>query len=205
MFGALLQPVEIDIVRANSWYVAPRNGHISTYSYQTLALLAEKLRLMFYRGVNIHAFSTFKAGNGVVIASRVAVPLECIRLCAPTETPAVGWHVIEGSGPRRFRWSTVDTLSWQITVSARFPRMLQITILFACEPRQNFAAECTLFIDGQPVKTAIRSKSIFTEIGPVESTDMEVTLRTPALADAKKNSDGRGASIAVMLDARDSR
>lgn len=39
LFSTLLQPPSIDEIRLNWWYAAPRNGHISLFSKQSLAAL----------------------------------------------------------------------------------------------------------------------------------------------------------------------
>jgi 2-polyprenyl-6-hydroxyphenyl methylase/3-demethylubiquinone-9 3-methyltransferase len=41
VFSTLVQPADIDRQGLNWWYAAPRNGHVSLYSAQTLATLAK--------------------------------------------------------------------------------------------------------------------------------------------------------------------
>ncbi len=48
IFGQTLQPDDIMQLRANWWYLAPRNGHVTTYSHRTLSLFAKE------RGLNFH-------------------------------------------------------------------------------------------------------------------------------------------------------
>lgn len=47
MFSTLLQPPEIESIRLSWWYAAPRNGHVSLYSRESLARLVEPLGLAF--------------------------------------------------------------------------------------------------------------------------------------------------------------
>jgi len=48
--GQTLQPHDINLLRANWWYCAPRNGHCSTYTGRTLAKLCGQLGLLFHCG-----------------------------------------------------------------------------------------------------------------------------------------------------------
>jgi len=45
LFSTALVPWDIDRLRAQWWYVAPRNGHVSLMSQKSLELLAAEHRL----------------------------------------------------------------------------------------------------------------------------------------------------------------
>ena len=47
ILGETLQPPDIGMIRGNWWYVAPRNGHMSTFAGRTLAMMAERSGLIF--------------------------------------------------------------------------------------------------------------------------------------------------------------
>jgi SAM-dependent methyltransferase len=47
LFSTLLQPPNIEQLRLNWWYAAPRNGHISLFSKQSLAALCRDSGLVF--------------------------------------------------------------------------------------------------------------------------------------------------------------
>ena len=47
VFSTLVQPADIDRQGLNWWYAAPRNGHVSLYSSQTLATLAKAFDCRF--------------------------------------------------------------------------------------------------------------------------------------------------------------
>ena len=58
VLGETLQPTDIASVRGNWWYVAPRNGHVSTFADRTLAAVAAQLGLIFHRGAGHHILRT---------------------------------------------------------------------------------------------------------------------------------------------------
>lgn len=71
LFSTLLQPADIDQVRMNWWYAAPRNGHVSLYTTRALAALGDRLRL-----------TTGSCGHLIHIAVPAAIPDWASRLVA---------------------------------------------------------------------------------------------------------------------------
>jgi SAM-dependent methyltransferase len=58
IFSQSLQPEDINTIRGSWWYIAPRNGHVSTYSKKTLAFIAEKYDVDFYEiSPTVYAFA----------------------------------------------------------------------------------------------------------------------------------------------------
>src|SRR5205085_11099033 len=55
--GTSLQPPNIDELRANWWYIAPRNGHVSIYSPAALERLASDAGLQFFAADGLMAFA----------------------------------------------------------------------------------------------------------------------------------------------------
>jgi 2-polyprenyl-6-hydroxyphenyl methylase/3-demethylubiquinone-9 3-methyltransferase len=47
MFSTLVQPDDIDSVGLNWWYAGPRNGHVSLFTRNSLAMLAQRFGLTF--------------------------------------------------------------------------------------------------------------------------------------------------------------
>ena len=45
IFSTVLQPEDIDAVRARWWYIAPRNGHISIHTFKSLSISLAKVGL----------------------------------------------------------------------------------------------------------------------------------------------------------------
>jgi 2-polyprenyl-6-hydroxyphenyl methylase/3-demethylubiquinone-9 3-methyltransferase len=55
-FSTLAQPPDIDDMGVDWWYVAPRNGHISLYSLESLEFLAQHVGLTLKNlDMNLHA------------------------------------------------------------------------------------------------------------------------------------------------------
>jgi SAM-dependent methyltransferase len=68
LFSTSTQPNDIDIVRCRWWYIAPRNGHVSIHSNESLHRLAEKMGLVFVPG-SFHCFA-HRADNPFVLGAR---------------------------------------------------------------------------------------------------------------------------------------
>jgi 2-polyprenyl-6-hydroxyphenyl methylase/3-demethylubiquinone-9 3-methyltransferase len=179
ILGETLQPPEIGVIRANWWYVAPRNGHVSTFADVTLARLAERLELLFHRGAGHHVLRTPGDGSLAMLAQRIGPPMACFRLHAPADGPADGFHGVEGPPGDRYRWTATDTLSWSITVPPGPPRLVQIAIPYVHESRKNFAAGCRVQIGGKPEKPAVRDAALVAETDTISPGPVAVTLRTP--------------------------
>ena len=47
MFSTVMQPNNIDKAKAGWWYIAPRNGHISIYTFKSIHSIMDKLKLKF--------------------------------------------------------------------------------------------------------------------------------------------------------------
>lgn len=47
MFSTVVQPNNIDKAKAGWWYIAPRNGHISIYTFQSIHIITDRLKMKF--------------------------------------------------------------------------------------------------------------------------------------------------------------
>lgn len=56
LVGQSLQPDDIMRIRGSWWYLAPRNGHCTTYSEKTFRTIAEKLGIHFKAGHGLYGF-----------------------------------------------------------------------------------------------------------------------------------------------------
>lgn len=193
VLGEVLQPADIDRVRGNWWYVAPRNGHVSTFADRTLAALADRHGMVFYRGGE-HVL--LRGSRFIELAERFGKPLACFRLGAPGERRAGEWHGVETDGVRRFQWTEADALSWDVVCPPGPPRLVQVMVPYVHEARADFAAECTLQIDGRPMQTMLRESCIFAESTAPARGAITVTLRTPGPA---TNTGGRSIGLAIRV------
>ncbi len=196
VLGECLQPPDISEIRCNWWYVAPRNGHVSTFSDHTFAVIGDKLGMQFHRGGGtVHALYAGGDGPFSEIPKRCGPSMMSVRLCAPDNGPAAGWSAVEGVPPRQFRWTTAERVSWQTEIPSWNPRCVQILVPFAHESRPGFVAGCTIEIDGHAARSRVQGRSIVVETDALAAGRAELALRSPALTP----SGGRTIGIAVPV------
>ncbi len=111
-----IQPKNIDEIRCAWWYAAPRNGHVTTYSEMTFAVIAEKLSLEFHKGVSAFAFTTDPLSPALErMAATIGPKFSARTLGAPDAIQAASrqWEGIEKLHDKtRFRWSASDRIEW---------------------------------------------------------------------------------------------
>ncbi len=195
LLGECLQPPDIGEIRCNWWYVAPRNGHASTFSDRTFAVIATRLGMMFHRGPDTqHALSLRPDGPFAALADRCGPSLMSARLCAPDHAEAAGWGGLEDAPPRQFRWTLSNAVTWRVEIPLWRPACFQARIPIAHESRPDFLAGCRIEINGQPIATIVRDRQILAEADGVPCGPAEITLRTP---DLTRTSD-RAIGIAIL-------
>jgi hypothetical protein len=192
-----LQPSDICRVRGNWWYVAPRNGHVSTFADRTLSTVAAKLGLMFHRGTGHHLLQTVEVGRFTDLAAHIGPAVTSVRLYAPAEGRVDDFHGIEGQQGARFRWTATDTVLWSAVIPLGPSHLVQLSVPYAHESRQGFAAACTLDVGGRTGAVSIRESAIFAEIPAVASGPIVVTLRTPELLQPPRDARKLGLAIAM--------
>jgi hypothetical protein len=181
ILGETLQPHDINIVRANWWYVAPRNGHVSIFADRTLTMLAEQFGMIFHRGSGYHILRTSNPGPLSQLAQRFGPAMSCFRLHAPAERSAIGYHGLEGEPDQRFRWSAASALTWRVAVPQGSQRLVQVSIPYVHESRRGFASASQIDIGGKRGSVSIRGRTIVAEANEVAPGSIPVTLRTPEL------------------------
>ena len=117
ILGESLQPIEIEKVRANWWYCAPRNGHCSTFAERTLSMMAARLGLLFHRG-NTLIFRLPHASKGIEIARRVNAPEPFLSttLFVPNAPRSDALYSVEKGYEHPFRWTAREQQEWTIDV-----------------------------------------------------------------------------------------
>jgi 2-polyprenyl-6-hydroxyphenyl methylase/3-demethylubiquinone-9 3-methyltransferase len=84
LIGQSLQPDDIEEIRGQWWYLAPRNGHVSFFTHDTFLELAERTRLKYLGGSGIYVFTrgwlTDAMQQGVEQILRGTVPDDVRRL-----------------------------------------------------------------------------------------------------------------------------
>ena len=56
LVGQSTQPDDIMTLRGNWWYIAPRNGHCTTYSERSLQQVASRFNLTYVPSPGLHGF-----------------------------------------------------------------------------------------------------------------------------------------------------
>jgi hypothetical protein len=207
IIGESLQPPDIAELRGNWWYVAPRNGHVSTFADRSFAALAELLGLVFHRGGGHHVLRTPGGGPSADLAEKFGPALACFRLRAPASGAAVGFHGLEQMSARgldqisgqSFRWSATDTVTWEISVPAGPRRLVQVVVPYVHEARHGFANACRVDIGDRSAPVAIRDSAICAEVDAVPPGTVLVTLRTPELLQPPRDPRSLGLAIQAGL------
>ncbi len=175
-----LQPLNIESVRGAWWYIAPRNGHVSTFT--VAAMLAMSNGGVWHGNGWLWAWQAEMAGDGARIAQSIGPRALPLRLVAPVGEPSPDWHRIEAGPKGSFRWTGARHMSWQLAGPGSAAVSLHIDIPFMLESRPGFAAACGVEVNGtltlcHPGATALRAEVTLSE----GADTLEVTLCCPDL------------------------
>jgi 2-polyprenyl-3-methyl-5-hydroxy-6-metoxy-1,4-benzoquinol methylase len=176
ILGQSVQPADINKIRANWWYIAPRNGHVSFFAENTFVEIADRLGLVLYFGSGIYGFSRPTVSAALQTALRRLGRADVAELSAPEEDDDQ-WNGIELSDFTRFRW----TRSAQITWPPRpFPAgSSRIRISFLMEAVPGFAKDCQVFVGNEAVPTAATANAIIARPDLPASAVVGIRLVTP--------------------------
>ena len=190
VFSQPLQPADIEVIRGNWWYIAPRNGHASIFTADALARLGADCGLVFHCGDWLHGFAPADATEtSCDILARIGSPFASLRLDAPLDAAsqvplrvpqADAWHGLEQDAGFRYRWTCQDRITWNGVLPEVHPLRLRIAVPFLNQARDGFAKACTIEVGGEVLATAVHGTELVAETtlsGPVENT---VVLHTPA-------------------------
>ena len=130
LFSQALQPANIAEIRANWWYTAPRNGHVSTHTLNSLSRLAERAGMLVCGQNGLFMF-VGQATNAAAaqLLTNIGPPIVRCRLTAPRPATAgtvnpdgqLQWHAVERSEVGFFRWSAAATLDWALPRAPWYP------------------------------------------------------------------------------------
>ena len=153
IFGTGIQPRNIGEVRANWWYVAPRNGHASIYTLNALALAGQGTGLTLHAGSGGTAFA---GSTPSVISCRlldsIGLPFQIFELTAPdkgeplTSEQRMSWYSVEGIGAEAYRWTREPNIVWRLRSDLLQPGQLTFRIPVQNEIQPGFAEACRLEI-----------------------------------------------------------
>ncbi len=207
LFTTGIQPPDIAALRANWWYIAPRNGHVTIYTLNALALGGRAAGLTLYAGPGGTAFadSTPTETSGRLLAS-VGTPSQFLRLTAPgrgwsgTGPQRDTWHDVEGAEPTAFRWTRLAQVQWRLAAEGLYSCDLTITIPFHIEVEPGFADRCRLDVGGQSVPVSRQGNELKASLTLHQPANAIVTLHTPPPirpADLRDSLDQRPLGLAI--------
>lgn len=133
VLGQTLQPADILRLRGSWWYLAPRNGHICTFSANTLAYLAQQAGLAFHPGDGLHGFSRgLQSGFAKAALSTIGNARYFAPLFAPGGDAGGtrAWHGLENNEAGPFRWTAADTLRWPAPHMIALPATIGVSMPF---------------------------------------------------------------------------
>ncbi len=205
IFSQTLQPYDIEQQRGRWWYIGPRNGHLSTFTPQSLALIAASCGLVFHLGTSPHGFSSprLSAFARVGVAS-VGQPLFYLRLTAPSiGGENAQWHAAEQSSAGRFRWSRTSTLTWPPPEFLTGPCSLMVSARVVNQIDAGFASACQFRLADQTVPAEFQDGELRATIAlsqpPKRDARLELLTPEPVSPRAMRNlPDDRKLGLAVV-------
>ncbi len=205
LFTQNLQPADIERIRCSWWYIAPRNGHVSTFTARTLAIVGEQTGMVFHRGDGLHALrdpnpSTFSTRA----VGAIGPPFVAARLAANSAvSPAECWHGPEGLPERRYRWTAAPEIGWMVTLPLKGTCTLQVEVPFLHEVDSCFAENCRIAFDGIEESCRVEGRRLVAESRTSSEGVVLVTLRTPpprSPAELRGTPDDRLLGLAIAMD-----
>ncbi len=185
LFSQSVQPADIHAVRGAWWYLAPRNGHISTYTVATLGQLRPNPRDTLHGNGWLWAYVPHDAAPAIAQSmARIGPAISAITLAPPqmanTAHTDDDWHDTEKSAAGKFRWSKIKQLTWVLPPLPTLPAQLHMRLPYSLEIHPGFAAACTLAVNGCPAKTTVTPFDICAVVTITQPyANLTITLQTP--------------------------
>lgn len=187
LFSQTLQPPDIMEIRANWWYVAPRNGHASIYTLETLAHLAHRTGMMLCGREGLFLFCAAQASE---VTQRLfhefgpaVIPL---HLQSPGSNRAAvldnslvpQWHGLESPHQGAFRWSARSTITWELGQLPCYPCDLLVTIPLLMRAYPAVLDGATLRAGDQSAPVMVVGTEIRARIAVPDASVREISLCT---------------------------
>ncbi len=187
IFSTGIQPETIGLLRANWWYIAPRNGHASIHTLESLALLAQASGFSLFTGDGVMAFGRPGASaKSVRILSSIGRRILFFQLTAPgPDTPPAddyvqAWHGVESDGLGSFRWTRESRVSWRLQTEPLAHCTLSVTLPLRMEIEPGFASASTLSLGDVLVPFSQSGNTVRASLNIDAPVEPVITLMTPA-------------------------
>lgn len=204
IFSTGLQPHHILTERAQWWYIGPRNGHVSIFSDEALALLAQTHSLYYLKGNNFLCFSRNPVLSPIFSTFNF-LPFLTYSIGSQSGSPQ-HWHEIEVSPTLslQYRWSRTSTLEWTIPFQVPSEFYLKIRIPYVNEVYPGFANQIHLQVNSSHTKMDVKPAGISYLEGLLKCSNVSsptvIRIVTPATITPEelgRNADKRALGIAV--------
>jgi len=212
LFSTGIQPADISVLRANWWYVAPRNGHVSIYSLNSLASLGRHRGLTLHAGDGLmgYSYSTPSTVSRDILAG-VGRTVQFFSLTAPSPGKDLPpdqrrhWHGPEGvnGGGTAYRWTASSDIEWTVLPRHLEPCDLILIIPIQNEVQPGFADRCRVEIGAQSAPLIRHTDGLRASLTIEKSVDAVVRLIMPPLlrpCDLRPVYDSRPLGLAIATD-----
>ena len=204
LFSSGFQPPNIMTMRANWWYVGPRNGHCSIFSVEAMAMVAERLGLSLRGETGLCALQSWPPSDITTHITRAMPDALFVRHLTPPDTeqgrPGDGeprrWHGLENSPAGAFRWTASPRLAWDFGALPCAPSRLRVLLPTVNECAPGYAASCSLRVTGCKTVTTAADGGLQADC-PAGTAPFQVVLEGPDFP-PPRGKDTRPIGLAVM-------
>jgi len=198
-----LQPPNISELRANWWYMAPRNGHVSIFTAEAIVAAARECGLTARFGGMIVLADNPLAPKWREFLDPISQPRYYLRLGAPALGNHPGWNVVEGQGKDRFRWTADGVVRWNCNAEFPTPCSIGVAIPVKSAILPEFLSQSQISIGGRAVPAVYSNGQLTALLDITEPLPItEINLETPAPrrpCDLRDTSDARPLGVAVCV------
>ncbi|RBP03549.1 methyltransferase family protein [Roseiarcus fermentans] len=206
--GQTLQPANIGELKCNWWYTAPRNGHVSTYSIKTFAMIGKKLGLdVRARSESVGLFGFARPSllpNLAEVMDRLG-PRYAVNVLEASGRGAdpAKWHGVE-KGDVQFRWTAGDRVAWDRKLTQGRNR---IEVPFLMEIMPGYARQCRLAVERAELPTSIVDGRLVAELDvtdPSGAVSVELIMPAPVSPESLGRApDRRNLGLAIPVASPD--
>jgi SAM-dependent methyltransferase len=207
IFSTGIQMPNMNEIRANWWYVGPRNGHASIFTLNALALAGQAAGLTLYAGPNGTAFAGSAPGEtSAKILSSIGRPFRFLHLTAPHRDVTLrgeqssNWHDCETTDVASYRWTRESAVVWRLQAKVIPAGQLTVTLPLQNEIEPGFADRCRLEIGTTSAPLYRQVGALSASLTLDEPKEAVIRLITPSPlspADLGRPDDERHLGIAI--------
>ena len=180
LIGQSLQPPDIDVIRGDWWYIAPRNGHVSTYSRESFDFIARTYGLDFHDLGGLFAFSRpgrSDLSQRILAQNHPRTWNHMLYAPSDAEGGQDHWYSEEQADAGRFRWSRAPEVDLG---THHFPAgRCRVSVPYLMEIAPGFASGARIVVDGVEQPTILEEGQLKARFSIDQEGPKQVLLRTP--------------------------